>query len=580
MKTIRYKIFVINILILVSALTINAQADYNELMEEFRKEIQKKMKKNKVVGASIALFGGDTIIWSEGFGYANTDKDLKATTETEYRIGSITKLFTGTAIMQLHERNIFNIDNSVIKTYPRFNMKTRFKSINDITIRNVMTHTAGLPSDIMKGIISYNPEDFTEEIDYLNKEHTIYAPNTVFAYSNPGFNLLGCIVEDISGTNYAQYIQTNIFDAIGMNNSYFNESHAVQLSEAYDAKGKIGYEIPFRALPAGDIKSNVKDMSKFLASFMDEKETLIKRETFEEMKRVQFDKLYEGSLQKIGIVWFIEEHEGYDRIYQHGGGTRYHRTIAKICPEQNLGIVILTNSYNGNSICRLSSEILKKAIDIKKGTTTKDAESKIKFEKQLISKKELDSWNGNYATPGAVYQIQTKKNKLITSIQGNKIDMVYAGNNEFLPIAKLLGFIPVKMKSVRFVFKKNDDDILLFQKDIKRNRLSLIGCQFEKSEISAAWENRIGSYEIINDKDGDYNIFDNFEIVKENGVLLIKTTVKMDVEEDISLGLGIISNELAYVLGKGRQGGYSVAIEYDEDNNELIRFSGYLLKKE
>ena len=189
------------LMILILAVVTIAQTDYSSLKEEFRKEIEKKMKKSKVKGASIALVVGDSIVWSEGFGYADAENKIEATPETQYRVGSVTKLFTGIAVMQLNEKSLINIDEPVHKFFPEFNIKSRFGSIDEITHRNVMTHTAGLPCDIMRGFVSTEPESYMKEIEYLNKEYTIYAPNTVHAYSNPGYNLLGCMVEEVSKYN-------------------------------------------------------------------------------------------------------------------------------------------------------------------------------------------------------------------------------------------------------------------------------------------------------------------------------------------------------------------------------------------
>jgi len=314
--------------------------------------------------------------------------------------------------------------------------------------------------------------------------------------------------------------------------------------------------------------------------FVNEK-SLIQQKSYDEMFKVQFDRLYDGKLQKMGLVWFIEEYDGYDPIYQHGGGTLYHRSIVKICPEQNLGVVILTNSYYGNSVCSLSSKILKKAIDLENGNIEKrKTKTKEQFTRKDISQLDLNKWDGAYATPGAVYEVKTKKNRLSTEVQGTKIDMIYVGSNEFVPVAKLLGFIPIKMKSLRFVFENKENETLIYQKDIERNRLSILGQLFDKSKITSKWEDRIGKYKVVNNREGDFNFFDEIEITKENDILILKAKVKMDVEQEIAMGLGILSDELAFVLGKGRQGGYSVAVEYNEEGDELLRFTGFLLKKE
>ena len=264
--------------------------------------------------------------------------------------------------------------------------------------------------------------------------------------------------------------------------------------------------------------------------------------------------------------------------YGHEGATLYQQAIADICPEHNLGIVILTNSNSGNSVCGLYSDILKKAIDIKSGNSPSiDKKPKIKIEKTAIDKSDLELWTGNYAAPGLIYEVNAKNNKLTTSIQGTKIDFIYTGNNEFLPVAKLLGFIPFKMKSFRFVFESTKDDILIFQKNVKTNSLSVAGQKYEKQEISPEWKNRIGTYTIINSKEGDYSMLDKFEIVEVDGTLVLKTTVMLEFEMD--LGLGIISDSHAYVLGLGRNGGYSITVEKDNNGDELIYCTGYLLKK-
>lgn len=583
MKKLMLKVTVLSFVLLVSTLSILAQTDYSSLKEEFRKEIEKKMKKSKVQGASIALVKGDSIIWTEAFGYADVENEIKATTETQFRIGSVTKLFTGIAVMQLQEKGKLNIDEPVRNFYPEFNIKSRFGSIDEITPRNVMTHTAGLPCDIMRGFVSEQPESYKKEIEYLNKEYTIYAPNTVHAYSNPGYNLLGCMVEEVSNTPYKDYIKQNIFKILEMNNSCFNESDVTKLAVAYNRKGELAKEYGIREVPAGEIKSTVLDLSKFISAHLTDSKRILTQESQNEMMKTQFDKLYEGVFSKIGLTWFIRESEGFDDIYEHGGATLYHRAKIAICPEQNLGVVILTNTSTGGSVTSLSTSILKKAIALEHGekeiAKTED-KNKNKHKKQELSLEELNKLSGSYALPGAIYEVSTKKNKLTARIQGYRIDMFYVGNDEFLPVLKLMNFIPVKMKTARFSFKEEEGQTIIYQRDTESKGLAIVGQRFEKSDISEKWEQRIGKYKIVNSQPGDHDLFADMELVKQNDILIFKTVIDFDGKQDMEMGLGILSDDLAYVLGIGRQGGYSVAVEYDKEGNELLRFSGYLLSKE
>jgi hypothetical protein len=103
------------------------------------------------------------------------------------------------------------------------------------------------------------------------------------------------------------------------------------------------------------------------------------------------------------------------------------------------------------------------------------------------------------------------------------------------------------MKTIRFVFNKDENETLIYQKDVEQNRISIIGERFDKSEISQQWQNRVGKYKAVNNLEGDFNSFDNFELVIENNVLHIKTTVMIGGKENIQMGVGILSDNLAYV---------------------------------
>ena len=112
------------------------------------------MKKNSVTGLSIALVDDQRIVWAEGFGYADQEKKIPATADTLYRVGSISKLFTDTAAMQLVEQGKLDIDQPLKKYIPNFSIKSRYPDTAEITPRQLMTHHSGLPRDRLKGFMT------------------------------------------------------------------------------------------------------------------------------------------------------------------------------------------------------------------------------------------------------------------------------------------------------------------------------------------------------------------------------------------------------------------------------------------
>jgi len=574
MRELIRKITVTGLIILLITVIIKAQTDYSTLKEQYRKEIQKKMRKHKVKGVSIALVEGDSIIWIEGFGYADVENKIKASAETQYKIASITKLFTGIAVMQLQDRKLLNIDEPVSKFLPEFKIKSRFGPIEEITPRNVLSHTAGIPCDIAKGASSENPEHYSKIIDYLNKEHTIFKPNEVYAYANAGYSLLGCLVEKVSKTPYPDYFKEAIFEPIGMKNSCFREEDEFNMAKPYDGKGKLTIEFPGRDIPAGAMSSTVLDLSKFMSYLLKNNDTnnVLSKESLNEMTKVQFDSCLYWSIQKVGLTWEINETNDYGSFYGHGGDLLSYHSYLMMSMEHKLGAVILTNSFGGTEIAALVKDILKEAIGLKNNHKKAEKKKNLKYQKIQLSNSQLSRWVGNYAGPvaGDVYEVKVKNNKLTTKVQGINLDFIPISKTQFVPIGKLTKLLPIKLKSLRIEFDETDKGTLIYLKNLKDGDVTLVGQRFSKQEITDKWRERVGEYEVVNFNEGDPTDT-KIELIIEDNVLILK-------QDASKKALGIISDDLTYVLGLGRDGGYSVAVEYDEKGDELLRFSGYLLK--
>lgn len=179
------------------------------------------MRKHDVQGLSIALVDDQRVVWAQGFGFADVAKAIPAGPETVYHVGSISKLFTATSAMQLAEQGRLDIDRPVQAYLPGFSIKRRDSAQQPITVRQLMTHHAGLPASVLKGMWTPRPEPFARVVDQLEDEYLICPPDTVFSYSNVGMTLLGGIVQEISGRDFASYLQASLLQPLAMANAYF-----------------------------------------------------------------------------------------------------------------------------------------------------------------------------------------------------------------------------------------------------------------------------------------------------------------------------------------------------------------------
>ena len=271
---------------------------------------RKEMRKNKVMGVSIAIVDGQRIVWTQGFGYADQKNNVPATPETVYRIGSISKLFTVMAAMQLAEQGKIDIDQPLHDFLPQFSVKTRFPDTGPITPRTMMTHHSGLPSGVAKGM--WAPESPATLLHRLKDEYVAYPTNYVLAYSNVAMALLGLMVEQVSETEFCAHMKQTVLDPLGMQQSSFRLTPEIErlLSKGY-RKGKENTQLPLRDIAAGSMYSSVLDLCRFIQFIFSNgaasSRQIIQPETIEEMLRPQNEAVALDFEQRIGLGWFLSQ---------------------------------------------------------------------------------------------------------------------------------------------------------------------------------------------------------------------------------------------------------------------------------
>lgn len=547
------------------AVTSPLAPGYDALCQKMSTWIKRGMKRHRVTGMSVALVDGGEVVWAQGFGYADTDSKRLADAQTLYKVGSITKVFTGCAIMQLKEQGKVDLDVPIQRYIPELKVRYHTPTEKPITLRAIMSHTSGLPVDCVRGMFTRHPEHFSRAIDFINDMHAAYAPGTLATYSNLGTDLMGVIIERVSGERYADYLQRHILSPAGMHHSTVDDQRVDRntLSLSY-RRHKYREEYPLRSLPAGNLHSSVLDMARFIDVALQRGRPILSPASFSEMTVNQTTHSRYDSGIAFGLNWVVQR-PGLDYlgpVYWHSGGTIHFMSTMVVLPRQGLGVVVLSNSAGSlEFVEETASEILKAAAHTKHGIERPAPSSRPKL--APLPAEIARATAGTYATLLGPVRVEQKDGGLRAHMSGKTLQLRYHSDDWFSLRYKLLGLIPIPSKelaAVRIRIAEVDGNKILLAEE---NGVTYIGGQAHRPEpLCEVWHSRVGTYR-IDYPEGDYHWIDKARLKEQDGFLILSTSfgrlgtaiiTLRPLNDDMAIieGLGRGMQETIYVSGEGK----------------------------
>lgn len=561
--------------------------EYGYLKEHITWLIRKEMSKNNVQGLSIALVDDQQVVWTEGFGYADTAARLPATADTIYRVGSVSKLFTSTAAVQLVEQGRLDLDAPLATYVPDFSLRSRFSNAAPITLRSIMTHHSGIPSDYLKGMWTPQPQPISTLPALIKDEYAAYPPNTVLSYSNLGMSLLGLAVQNVSGQEFCSHLQQQLLQPLGMQQTSCSTALPQTSSTARAYSGSTQkQEPPLRDTPAGGVNGSVRDMSRFVRMVLAQGELdgqrIIKPETVREMLTPQNSTISLDRSFRIGLGWMLGGLGGINIqqagiVAHHAGATLYHRAQLVLLPEVKLGVVVLSNTDSAQqSINTIATETLKLALEIKTGR--KQPEYPQLATGNYLSPAELQAFQGSYATQAGLGRLEAGDGYLKAELMDRSFRLVPRSDKRLQLQYRLLGLFPINLGELghygvgRAVV---DGHELLTVSD--QGVELVIGKKVQPVALSAAWQQRLGSYRIAN-LGNDTQFADEITLRVADGLLVLDYTLHEFGKAKVSQVINPVSDTEAVVAGLWRGAGETVRV-VSESGQERLVFAGYRLAK-
>jgi CubicO group peptidase (beta-lactamase class C family) len=330
----------------------NSGPDDSKEVEAFVDQFfQEKMAERHVPGAVFVLVKDGRVVLAKGFGYADRERQTPVVPDmTTFRVASVSKLFTATAVMQLVERGRLNLHEDVNHYLKVFQLRVPFP--RPVTLANLLTHTGGFDERTI-GTTARTRADVKPLGAYLASEMPACTlpPGDVISYSNHGAALAGYVVEETSGVPFARYVAENILEPLGMRRSSFEPDEDLERDLAvgyeYD-KGKDTYNpVPLtyeNDFPAGELVATGTDMAAFMIAHLQDgryKETrILEPATARAMHRQHFTQ----HPRVPGIAYgFFERFENGRRTLEHSGDLSGFASLLCLLPAEGVGLFVSCN---------------------------------------------------------------------------------------------------------------------------------------------------------------------------------------------------------------------------------------------
>lgn len=354
--------------------SIGPVAPFEPVAVALERFVGQEMADKRLPGLSIALVDDQRIVWSRGFGLERVADSVPATAQTVYRVGSVSKLFTDIAVMQLVEQGALGLDAPVSRYVSDFRPGNPFGG--EITLRELMSHRSGLVREPPVGhYFDDASPSLAATVASLNETSLVYAPQSHAKYSNAAIATVGYVLERMKNEPFAAYVKRSVLAPMGLRQSAFEPESALvrhlASAEMWTYHGRTFAAPTFQLgmAPAGSMYATMPDLARFMsvlfAGGRGPGGQILKPETLDTMWTPQFAPA--DARTGFGLGFAIGELEG-QRVVRHGGAIYGFATEMAALPGAKLGVAVSISKDGANAVAtRIANAALRMMLAAKAG---------------------------------------------------------------------------------------------------------------------------------------------------------------------------------------------------------------------
>lgn len=370
-----------------------------------RNKILEEIARGAATGVAVAVAHHGKIMWEEGFGWANREAAIKATSRTPFNLASLTKPFTTTTLMTLVAEGKLSLDDPANKHLAKSKIVGTNGNADAATVRQLGAHVSGLPK--MFAMYDRNEANLALSSEALLAEYgsLAYPPGSCFEYSNIGFAALSAIASNLTGVEIGTLITQRVLTPLGLDDSFF-DTNITRLSTGAARYDSSGNPIPYytTATPAsGELYASAHDLARFAMFNMNNRDRarILDARWMEELHKPVF-------VGPSGVAttfgWFTQHLKSGEQVIFKGGGQPGVATALRMVPSEDLACLVLTNRSDGDELCQsVCNEILSGYLPEWRQPEDNSGPSPSPF---VITPELSGHWQGRLTNDGAEMQVR------------------------------------------------------------------------------------------------------------------------------------------------------------------------------
>lgn len=461
--------------------------------------IRKAMRAEKVPGAALVVVDPGGIVYQRGYGYADRLRRQPVTEQTRFPLANVTKIVTAILILQEVQAGRLTLDQGLDTAMPDLVVDSRFPEAAAPTIRQLLSHHSGLPTNRLAGNYRAEPAVSLAPIDDL---YLAQQPGSIYSYSNRAYVVLGHLLEQLNGTPFDKLARTRVLEPLGMDQAGFDARDTD--ARGHSGRGRVEDPIYARDLPAMGLRGSIDDLGRLMHWMLrPDPQPLLTGPLRQQMSRVQNADVALDLDNRAGLAWQLTNTDGFavDTALRITASTLQFRGTVIVIPEHGIGLALLANSSEGmDFVLDQARRAVDELLARRAGIAAPDRDEPVFAERiALPDSAEEDAMQAQYNTPLGLMAFDGQVERPDVDYLGKAFRASRRSDGWYELSYRLLGLISIRFDIIRELLLRpariGQHQVLLVN---YQGRTFLFGTALSGNRHSEDLASLAGRYRLVN----------------------------------------------------------------------------------